>query len=97
MIFTILTLSQMGNALAIRSERYSLFQIGLLSNKPLLGAVILTLALQLIVIYVPFMQEMFQTTALSVNDLLISLILSSIVFWGVELEKWWFRRRQAAT
>jgi Ca2+-transporting ATPase len=93
MLFTILTLSQMGNALAIRSERYSLFQIGLLSNKPLLAAVILTLVLQLTVIYVPFMEELFQTTALSGGDLLICLGLSSLVFWGVELEKWWFRRR----
>ena len=95
MLFTILTLSQMGNALAIRSERHSLFQIGLLSNKPLLAAVILTLALQLAVIYVPFLEELFQTIALSVGDLLICLGLSTLVFWGVELEKWWFRRWRA--
>ncbi|CAN5814764.1 hypothetical protein BH10CHL1_BH10CHL1_29210 [soil metagenome] len=38
-IFTTLTLSQMALALAVRSERDSLFQIGLLSNKPMLGAV----------------------------------------------------------
>ena len=91
MLFSILTLSQMGNALAIRSERYSLFQMGLFSNKPLLAAVILTLGLQLMVIYVPFFQELFQTTPLSVNDLLICLGLSTLVFWGVELEKWWLR------
>ncbi len=95
-LFTILTLSQMGNALAIRSERHSLFQIGLLSNKPLLAAVIFTLVLQLAVIYVPFLQELFQTTTLSVVDLVICLGLSTLVFWGVELEKWWFRRWRAA-
>jgi Ca2+-transporting ATPase len=94
MLFSILTLAQMGNALAIRSERYSLFQMGLFSNKPLLVAVILTLALQLMVIYVPFMQELFHTHPLSVSDLLICLGLSTLVFWAVELEKWWFRRQK---
>ena len=37
MTFTVLALSQLGHVLAIRSERDSLFRIGLLSNPPLLG------------------------------------------------------------
>jgi Ca2+-transporting ATPase len=81
----------MGNALAIRSERDSLFRLGLLSNKPLLVSVILTLGLQLAVIYVPFLQEIFTTTALSAGDLAVSLGLSTLVFWAVELEKWLIR------
>jgi Ca2+-transporting ATPase len=44
-VFTTLTLSQMGNALALRSSRESLFKIGVLSNKSLLNAVLLTLVL----------------------------------------------------
>ena len=47
MVFTVLTLSQMGNVLAIRSERELLFRQGLFSNLPLLGAVIFTCGLQL--------------------------------------------------
>ena len=46
MAFTTLTMVQMGNALAVRSERYNLWQIGLLSNRLILGAVLLTLVLQ---------------------------------------------------
>jgi Ca2+-transporting ATPase len=92
MVFTVLTLSQMGNALAVRSERDSLFQIGLLSNKSLLGAVILTLALQLAVVYVSWFQKLFATVALSPLDLAIALALSTVVFWGVELEKWLIRQ-----
>jgi Ca2+-transporting ATPase len=61
MVFTVLCLSQMGNALAIRSEKESLFNIGLFSNKPLLGAVLLTFALQMATIYVPFLQPIFKT------------------------------------
>ncbi|PWH20863.1 MAG: ATPase [Ardenticatenia bacterium] len=92
MVFTTLTLSQMGHALAIRSGHDSLFKIGLLSNKAMLGAVLLTFVLQLAVVYVPFLQDIFKTVALPVEDLLISLVLSTVVFWAVEAEKWWLRR-----
>ncbi|MDO8846822.1 MAG: cation-translocating P-type ATPase [Coriobacteriia bacterium] len=95
MVFTVLCLSQMGHAMAIRSDRQSLFQIGLLSNKPMLGAVALTFALQMATIYVPFMQKVFKTEALSLGDLLIALALSSVVFWAVEIEKWVKRRKDA--
>ncbi len=91
-VFTTLTLSQMGNALALRSGRESLFKIGLLSNKAMLNAVLLTLVLQLAVIYLPFLQSVFKTNPLTWQELLISLALSTIVFWGVEIEKWFKRR-----
>ncbi len=52
MVFTVLCLSQLANVLAIRSERESLVAQGLLSNKPLLGAVILVFFLQLATAYV---------------------------------------------
>jgi P-type Ca2+ transporter type 2C len=93
MLFTTLTLAQMGHALAIRSGRDSLFTIGLLSNKALLGAVLLTFVLQLLVVYWGPLQQIFNTLPLSLTDLGIALALSSVVFWGVELEKWWMRRK----
>ncbi len=91
MLFTTLTLSQMGHALAVRS-RDSLFQVGLLSNKALLGAVLLTFGLQIAVVYLRPLQGLFKTDALSLGELLLSLVLSTVVFWGVELEKWVMRR-----
>jgi Ca2+-transporting ATPase len=97
MIFTTLTLSQMGNALALRSGRESLFTVGLGSNKPLLGAVLLTFVLQIAVVYVPFLQDFFKTMALSPADLAISLALSTVVFSGVELQKWWLRLRSRSS
>ena len=93
MVFTTITLSQMGHALAIRSERFSLFQIGLLSNKPLLGAVLLTFMLQLAVVYIPFFQEVFETVSLPLPYLLLSLVLSLVVFIAVEVEKAVRRRK----
>jgi Ca2+-transporting ATPase len=92
MVFTTLTLSQMGNALALRSSKDSLFRIGLLSNKPMLGAVLLTFGLQMAVVYVPFFQGVFKTVSLPASDLAISLLLSTVVFWGVELQKRLFPR-----
>ncbi len=86
-VFTVLTLAQMGHALAIRSERDSLFQQGLLSNKFMLGSVLLTFSLQMALLYVPWLQGIFDTTALSLRDLGICLALSTVIFWGVELEK----------
>ena len=87
MLFTTLTLSQMAHVMAIRSERSSLFRIGLLSNKPLIAAVILTVVLQLCLIYVPFLQAVFSTRPLSVVDLSLSIVLSSVLFGAVEMEK----------
>ncbi|MGQ4649905.1 HAD-IC family P-type ATPase [Lyngbya aestuarii] len=87
MVFTTLAFSRMGLALALRSERDSLFKIGLLSNKPLLGVVFLTFVLQLVVLYVPFLQGFFGTTALAWDDLAICLGLSILLFVAVELEK----------
>lgn len=82
--FTTLTLAQMGNALATRSNRDTIFQIGLLSNKAMLGSVLLTLALQMAVIYVPFLNRAFSTTPLTLRELLISLAFSVVVFFAVE-------------
>ena len=91
-LFTTLTLSQMAHVMAIRSERRSLFQIGLMSNKPLLGAVSLTVVLQLALLYVPLLQAIFKTTALSIRDLALILAIGSVIFFAVELEKWTLRR-----
>ncbi len=92
MTFTVLTLSQMGNALAIRSQRESLFAQGLWSNPFMLAAVTLTFVLQLAVLFVPFLQRIFHTTALSLSELLVALLLSTVVFWAVEGEKFLIRR-----
>jgi Ca2+-transporting ATPase len=92
MVFTVLTLAQMGHALAIRSERQSLFSLGLLSNKPLLSAVLLTVLLQLAVLYVPALNVIFKTAPLTATEMLVCLLLSSVIFLAVEVEKWLVRR-----
>jgi len=93
MVFTLLTLAQMAHLLAIRSEHDSLFSQGLLSNRPLLAAVLLTLVLQLATVYLPLLQPIFRTTALSGADLGLCFGLAALVFIAAEAEKAWRRRR----
>ena len=75
----VITLSQMGNVLAIRSGQDSFFHRGPLSNQWLLGAVILRFALQMATVYAPFLNPFFHTMPLTLNQLGFCLILSSIV------------------
>ncbi|HEX7972268.1 MAG TPA: HAD-IC family P-type ATPase, partial [Thiobacillus sp.] len=91
MVFTVLTLSQLGHVLAIRFERESLFT-GLLSNPALIGALLFTFTLQMAVLYVPGLNPIFKTQPLSLGELAVCLVLSSVVFVGVEIEKWLVRR-----
>lgn len=86
-VFNVLCLTQMGHVLAIRSESRSLFSIGIFSNKPLIGAVIITLILQYLVTYLPFFQPVFKTEALGWQEFIIVGLASMIVFLAVEIEK----------
>ncbi len=96
MVFTVLTLAQLAHVLAIRTERDSLFTVGLMSNWPLLGAVVITVGLQLAVIYVPALNPVFRTAPLTPQELLTAVLLSAVVFVAVETEKWLKRRRTIA-
>jgi len=92
MVFTVLTLSQLGHVLAIRSERESLFSQGVLSNRVLIIALLFTFALQMAVLYVPWLNPVFKTEPLGLGELAACLALSSVVFIGVEIEKALVRR-----
>ena len=93
MVFTVLTLSQMAHVMTIRSEGESLWQLGLGSNRPLLGAVLLTFLLQMATIYVPALNPIFKTQPLSLGELGICLAAAALVGVVVELEKAWRRNR----
>jgi Ca2+-transporting ATPase len=49
--------------------------------------VLLTLVLQVLLIYVPMCQRIFDTVPLKVADLGLCLLISTAVFWGVEAKK----------
>lgn len=93
MVFTVLTLSQLTHVLAIRSEKESLFTIGFFSNRAMAATLAITFMLQVSTIYLPALNPIFKTEPLDMAELLLCLILSSVVFFAVELEKWLVRRK----
>ena len=94
MVVSVMAFSQLAHVLAIRSETESLFTQGLLSNKPLLGAVLFTVLLQLAVIYVPALNNLFSTQPLRSVELAWTLLAGSVILLAVEIEKWIRRKRQ---
>ena len=91
-VFTVLTFSQLLHVLAIRSDRLSLFTQGVFSNRPLIGAVLLTVILHAAVIYLPPLQSVFNTAPLTFAELTLCLVLPVFVLLGVEAEKALVRR-----
>ena len=93
MVFTVLTFSQLANVMVIRNDRESLFRAGPLQNPALLGAVLLTILLQLAIIYLPALNAVFHTAPLSAAELTLCLGLPLLIVAAVEAEKWLRRRR----
>jgi P-type Ca2+ transporter type 2C len=90
MAFTTLMLFQLFNVLNARSDEQSAFQ-GLLTNPWLWGAVLLSLVLQLVVVYAPPLQPAFGTVALSFGDWLLCAAVASSVLWLREASKLFVR------
>jgi Ca2+-transporting ATPase len=88
MVFTVLSLAQLGHVIAIRSEKDFLIRQGIFSNLPLVGAVLLTFLLQMIVVYWPVANEIFKTKPLTLTELLVCIGGAALLFHAVELEKW---------
>jgi P-type Ca2+ transporter type 2C len=84
--FTVMAFTQLFNVLNMRSMRLSLFKIGLFSNKYILISLAVSLALQLMSLYLLF--PIFYFVPLSFFELIIIFILSSLVFWFGELYKY---------
>jgi Ca2+-transporting ATPase len=88
LVFTTLCFMQLGHVLAIRSEQTSLLQQGLFTNRPLLGAVVLTVCLQLAVVYLPGLNAVFATVPLTAGQLASAAGAAALVWTAVEIEKW---------
>merc|ERR1712062_17362 len=92
MTFTCFVFFDMFNALSCRSQTKSVFQLGLLSNRPFCLAVLFSILGQLLVIYCPPLKYIFQTEALSAGDLLFLVGLTSSIFIVSEVKKFAERR-----
>jgi Ca2+-transporting ATPase len=87
-IFTLVVISLMFNAFNWRSDKYSVFSLGVFSNRALIYAVLSTLLLQLAAVYIPIMQIAFRTVPLSLSDWVIIIPLASTTLIAMELTKY---------
>jgi Ca2+-transporting ATPase len=92
MAFTTLMLFQVFNVLNARSDERSAF-VHLFTNRWLWSAIALSLALQVVVVYVPFLQPAFGTVSLSVADWARCAAVASSVLWLREISKFFARLR----
>jgi Ca2+-transporting ATPase len=94
MLFTTLIFGQLALALEVRAEKRSLFSRGFFTNRAMLIAVVIGVGAHFALIYVPFLQNVFETVALGPRDLVISLSAAVAIIIAAELWKW--RQRAAA-
>ena len=87
MIFTSLAFMQIFQALASRSDKDSLFKIGVMTNPVLAGMALLVFALQMAVLYIPALANFFEVIPLSLCDLSIAAATGVIVFVVMEVSK----------
>jgi Ca2+-transporting ATPase len=96
MAFTTLVLFQLFNVPNARSDERSAFS-ELFHNPWLWGALVLSLALQILVVYAPFLQPAFGTVGLSLGDWLVCVAVASSVLWLREVSKLFALVRRRAT
>ena len=91
--FLTMAMFEMFQAFAARSTYLPSLRVGLFKNKLLVSAVLVSLIVCLSVIYVPFLQSIFKTTALSIAEIMIIVGISSIGFIYLEIHKWMTSKR----
>lgn len=91
MVFTTLCLAQMGHALAIRSNTRLFIEVSPFSNPFMLVSVVVTIVLQLLLIYVEPLRNFFSTYYLSFTELMVCVGFSALIFVWIELEKLFIR------
>ena len=93
MVFTTLCFVQLGNALSVRSVYHSIFSSGIFGNRAIWGAILLTVILQLLIIYVPLLQTVFKTAALTFNALAAVIAITIVCVLIIELVKYLNKRK----
>ncbi len=86
--FTVLAFTQMFEVMAIHAgDKITFFKVWFRNNRLLFWAVLSTFLLQLLVVYVPFFQNMFETAPLTAGEMFLSFLLGAVILFAVEIEK----------
>ncbi|MBS3066997.1 HAD-IC family P-type ATPase [Candidatus Pacearchaeota archaeon] len=92
--FMVMCFTQLFNVFNMRSMNKSLFKIGFLSNKYVLLGLLFSVIMLFLVVYVPFLQNIFQFVSLSLIEVIVIILLSSLVFWAGEIYKFIKNRKK---
>ena len=85
--FIVLSCTQLFHSYNCRSTTESLFKLGILTNKKLILATLVSFFLQMAVVYLPFAQKVFKTEALGIFDWILVIAISSFPLWAMEIIK----------
>ncbi len=91
-----IVMCQVANGFACRTERESLFKIGIFSNMWLVYAEAVGILIMAAISYVPFLQDIFKTGPLSVVDWAVLIVAAVSLFFAEEARKWFARRHTTA-
>ena len=92
MVFTLLCFIQLGNALSVRHTYNSIFKEGFFTNKGLLIIILITVILQLFLVYIPFLQPIFKTVSLDLTMITVIVVATLIGLFGIELLKYFINK-----
>ena len=92
MTFAGIVVAQAGNVLACRTSKQSIFRTSLKTNKWIIFGIISQIGILSLLVYVPVMQQIFTTTALSLSDWAFLLSLAVIVVFAEEIRKFFSRK-----
>jgi Ca2+-transporting ATPase len=96
-VFTLLCFVQLTNALSVRFTYHSIFSSALFANRIMWFAIALTVLLQLLIVYLPFTEEIFKTSPLDWKAMLMILSVTVVCLLGIELVKLFSYRLQPRT
>ncbi|HJW86820.1 MAG TPA: cation-translocating P-type ATPase, partial [Candidatus Brocadiaceae bacterium] len=85
--FCVMVVSQLFHSFNCRSVRLSLFKVGVFTNKKLLLATGISLAMQITIVYIPYLEDVFKVTPLAARDWLTVFGFSALIFVVVEAVK----------
>ncbi len=87
-VFSVIAFTQLFRAINMRDLKRSVFKIGFFGNKYLLGAILVALILQVGIIRIPFFQNVFDFKAIPVQEMMVLIALSSLIFFFGEIYKY---------
>jgi Ca2+-transporting ATPase len=93
LLFTSIAFAELAGGFAMRSERTSLRRLGPFTNRPLVGAVALTIALQVLLVVTPFARDVLGLAPLEPSHWVLAVGIALAYLGAVELEKWISQRR----